>query len=109
MIAPHFTVLSLMIRFRPQPESTPVSQIYQIIRLYKLICATAFLKENGLVVINVGKLVESCPTDGRLTPLDLPVVQLQLEVTIGLERNKALSTPSPKVERFVEPNIFEIA
>ena len=91
-----------------EPFDPRFVQIHQIIWFHELICPAPFLEENSLVIVNLGKLVERSTGDGRLAPLDLPIIEGQFVIAIRLERDKPLGTPRPKVERFIKPNILEI-
>ena len=84
-------------------------QVDQIRPLDQPVFATAHLQEDGVARFDMAELIQRSPADDRLAPLHLIVLQRDFEFTVRLKHHKTLGPTLTQVERFIEPDVFEIA
>ena len=84
-------------------------EVDQLIKLDETILAAANLEEYRLIVGDLGQRSEFGAADQRLAPLQLVIVDRELEVAVGDESDEALRILTAQVERFVEADILEVA
>src|SRR5476649_654785 len=98
---------------RPQGHDEPFNtwciEIDPVVRLNETILTTADLQENCFLGRRVSEVIQNAARQLRTAPGHLALVQGELEVAVGFERDEAFGTLSAQVYRLVEADVFEVA